>query len=86
VPTADWGRGVGQKGEGLSPEVGSQRIASHTPLMIRSEYGRARKEGCCPRTEHSSNQIKLYYDRRSVGQPVLVSGTPLGLSDQFFPN
>jgi hypothetical protein len=30
------------------------------------------------------SQVKLYYDRRSVGQSVLVSGTHLGLATEFF--
>jgi hypothetical protein len=30
-----------------------------------------------------SSQVKLYYDRRSVGQSVLVSGTPFGPATNF---
>jgi hypothetical protein len=33
-----------------------------------------------------TTQVKLHYDRRSVGQSVLVSGTHLGPAHQFFPS
>jgi hypothetical protein len=33
--------------------------------------------------EELSNQIKLYYNRRSVGQSVLVSSTPFGPATNF---
>jgi hypothetical protein len=33
-----------------------------------------------------SSQVKLYYDRRSVGKSVLVSGTNLGPAINFLPS
>jgi hypothetical protein len=35
-------------------------------------------------TDYSLSQVKLYYDRRSVGQSVVVSGTHLGPTTNFF--
>jgi hypothetical protein len=39
-----------------------------------------------PRTLDDSCQVKLYYDRRSVGQSVLVSGTHLAPATKFYPS
>jgi hypothetical protein len=33
----------------------------------------------------SKSKLKLYYDRQSVGQSVLLSGTHLGPATNFFP-
>jgi hypothetical protein len=34
----------------------------------------------------SKSKLKLYYDRRSVGQAVLVSSTHLGPATNFYPS
>jgi hypothetical protein len=63
----------------LSSSVLSGTVPTTAPLEL------------CPITastngfSKSKSKSKLYYDRRSVGQSVLVSGTHLGHAANFFP-
>jgi hypothetical protein len=41
------------------------------------------KEPCRERIDQGQSQVKVMYDRRSVGQSVLVSSTHLGLTTRF---
>jgi hypothetical protein len=41
---------------------------------------------CENQTDHKSSQAYVYYDRRSVGQSILVSGTHHGPAIKIFPS
>jgi hypothetical protein len=61
-----------------TPECNNEREISWIPKIL----GQLDSNNNALRSK--TRQVKLYYDRRSVGQAVLVSGTHLGPATNFF--
>jgi hypothetical protein len=69
-----------QGGPVIPPAVGSLFCRL---LRLRWRYSNPPPHGSLKNTGKSKS--KLYYDRQSAGQSVLVSGTHLGPATEFFP-